>query len=251
MASMKTRLSVSIFFTIVMFIASIGTALAQERLPGVSTGHEFTYSQRSLWIADDTTVPMFNGLADINMTDYYKVTVTKVSGSNVSMQTKWQFKNGTSVETNGSVDTETTNYQGGFWSIIGKDLNANDRVHPNFEKDKSTINETLLWSYQGYQREANHLVLDFYYEENNTSNSTYMEHVDSYFDKQTGALIQLEDTHTYHNPDITLIVTWQLISTNAWDNSDGDQFLTITIVAIGATILVAAAILIVGKRYKK
>ena len=74
-----------------------------------------------------------------------------------------------------------------------------------------------MWDYQTYKRETNHLMLDFTYEESDIPGSTYTEHVSTYFDRQTGALVQLEDIHTYHNPDITLTVTWELVSQNAWN----------------------------------
>ena len=53
----------------------------------------------------------------------------------MSIHTKWHFTNGTDVENDGSVSTETTAYQGGFWAIIASNLNEKDRVHPNSEQD--------------------------------------------------------------------------------------------------------------------
>jgi hypothetical protein len=238
------------FLLALLCTVSVGTVFAQSRVPGVSVGNEFTYGQISLWVSSDPNVSMFNGVADINMTQYYKVTVTVISGSNVSKHMKLHFTNGTDIETDGSVSTETTAYQGGFWAIIANNLNEKDRVHPNSEQDLSTINETMLWGYAvgpnqpGYQRQTNHLMLDFSNEESGIPNSTYTEHVSSYFDKQTVALVQLQDIHTYHNPDITLTVTWELFSQNAWTGSDTSQVPTLPVIIL--IVLVALAVFLLA-----
>jgi hypothetical protein len=239
---MKTRIFPTIFLTAILCTALVGAAFAQK--PGVSVGNGFVYRLRSSWASNDPNAVMPNGLADINMTDYYKVTVTAVSGANVSIHTQWHHRNGTDVETDGSVSTETTTYQGGFWAIIASNLNEEDRVHPNFNQDQSSINETVMWDYGGYKRETNHLDLEFVYEESDIPGSTYTEHVSTYFDKQTGALIQLEDTHTYHNPDMAFAVTWELVSQNAWTGPEENQALPLPpIIAIAIVALVTISLL--------
>jgi hypothetical protein len=168
----------------------------------------------------------------------------------VSTHTKWHFTNGTDVEKNGSISTETTNYQGGFWAIIGSNLNASDRVHPNSEKDVSTINETLAWDYNGYQRQTNHLALVFNSEKSDNPTNPYTENVDTYFDKQTGALVQLEDNHAYSNPQTILAVTWRLVSQNAWTGSETSSVSSLLVGAAVAIVALAVGIL-VATRYLK
>ena len=255
MTSMKTRLYTIILLIAVSCTVPVGAALAQNSAPRVSVGNEFVYSLKSNWISNDPNAAMPNGLADINMTDYYKVTVTAVSGANVSTHTKWHYKNGTDVETDGSVSTETTAYQGGFWAIIASNINKNDRVHPNSEHDQSSINEAVMWDYKTYKRETNHLIRDFTYEESDIPGSTYTEHVSTYFDRQTGALVQLEDIHTYHNPDITMTVTWTLVSQNAWNGAETEQVLTLPvivgIVALVSVVALLAALIHFRKKSKR
>jgi hypothetical protein len=224
-----------------------GRAFAQNRLPGVSVGNEFTYTQFSEWTSTDPNAPMPAGLADVNSTDYYRVIVTGVTGSNVSTNVQWHFTNGTTVEYSGSVSTETTDYKGGYWVIISSNLNENDRVHPNDAQDLSTINDTIAWNYQSYQRQTNFLSREFSYEQTDIPNSIYTEHVNTYFDRQTGALVQLEDTHTYHDPDITLMVVWKLTSQNAWTGSDINQlpllFEILVAITVVALVLLLAALI--------
>lgn len=251
---MKKRFSVTVVVMALLFVSLLGSAFAQDRLPGVSVGNEFTYSQQSYWLTTDPNAHIPAGLADVNMTAYYKVTVTGVSGTNVSTHTVWQFANGTEVEEDGSVSTETTAYQGGYWVIIASNLNENDRVHPGSEQDLSTINGTLAlnpWNTtenRDYQRQTNFLILDFSYEQSDIPNSTYTEHVSTYFDRQTGALVHLEDVHTYHNPEIMLTVVWNLVSQNAWTSLVTGQS-PLFIAAIAAIIVIIVILLYAELKY--
>ena len=112
-----------------------------------------------------------------------------------------------------------------------------------------------MWDYQTYKRETNHLILDFTYEESDIPGSTYTEHVSTYFDRQTGALVQLEDIHTYHNPDITMTVTWELVSQNAWNGAETEQVLTLPvivgIVALVSVVALLAALIHFRKKSKR
>jgi hypothetical protein len=91
MTSMKARLYTKIFLIAFLCTIPVGAAFAQNNASGVSMGDEFVYSLKSSWISNDPNAAMPNGLADINMTDYYKVAVTAVSGANVSTHTKWSL----------------------------------------------------------------------------------------------------------------------------------------------------------------
>ena len=240
---MKKQFSIAILLIIIITTPVVAAGFEQERVPGVSVGNEFTYSEKSFWISSDPNTPKPAGLADVNMTDYYRVTVTSVSGSNVSTHTRWHFTNGTDVENDGSVSTDTIAYRGGFWAIIGRNLNATERVHPNSPDDLSTINETVTRDYTGYSRQTNHLSLTFNPAGSNSSTSRYTENVDTYFDRQTGALVLLEDNHAYSNPTTTLAVTWMLVSQNAWTGSDTGQGLPVLAITI---VLVVVAVLVLS-----
>ena len=226
-------------------------AFAQNSAPGVSVGNEFVYNLKSSWASNDSNALMPNGLEEINMTDYYKVTVTAISGANVSTHTQWHYTNGTDVNSTGSVSTETTTYQGGFWTIIASNLNAKDRVHSNLDQDQSTINETVMRDYGGYNRETNHLDLEFLNEESDIPGATYSEHVITFFDRQTGALVQLEDTHTYHNPDMAFSVTWELVSQNAWTGPEEDQASSLPIIILIVAVALVAVTLLIVLAYRK
>ena len=101
----------------------------------------------------------------------------------------------------------------------------------------------MLRDYGGYSRETNHLDIEFSNEESDIPGATYTEHLTTYFDKQTGALVQLEDTHTYHNPDITFAVTWKLVSQNAWTGAENDQVLTLPVIIAALVVALVIAVL--------
>ena len=250
--SMEKRHATLVISIVLFCMTIVGVSLAQERTVGVSVGNEFTYHETSFFSGNhNATLPA--GLEDINMTEYYRVTVTGVKGSNVSTHTLLHFKNGTEVESIGSVSAETNAYQGGFWAIIGSNLNAGERVHPNSVTDLSTINETLPWDYGGYERQTNHLSLVFRDLASGTQASFYAETVDTYFDQQTGALVKLVDRHEYGNPtETTLVAVWELVSQNAWNgtnSSESSQHLTIGVIIFAAFIIALVSMLIYRKRH--
>ena len=149
------------------------------------------------------------------------------------------------------MSTETGTYQGGFWTIIASNLNAKDRVHPNLDQDQSTINETVMTDYGGYNREINTLDLEFLNEESDIPGATYSEHGNTFFDRQTGALVQLEDTHTYHNPDIAFAVTWKLVSQNSWTGSEENQALSLPMIILVVVVAFVVVTLLIVLAHRK
>jgi len=153
------------------------------------------------------------------MTDWYRITVTNVSDAQVSINTAWHFSNGTELDGDGYVNLETgINYPSqGFWAIYAANLRAGDLVRPN-GIDRSTINETITKDYGSGTRETNHLslVLQYYDANDPTGTKTWTEYMSTYFDRQTGMLVQFSDISMYTNPTMTLTVTWTLRDTNVW-----------------------------------
>jgi len=60
------------------------------------------------------------------------VTVTGVSGAEVSINTTWRFKNGTELEGIGTMNVEAgiPYPTGGFWAIYAASLKSGDNVRP-------------------------------------------------------------------------------------------------------------------------
>jgi len=192
---------------------------AQAAVPGVRAGDVFTYDIRGIYSSNDPNATMPESFLQFNMTDWYRITVTNVSDAQVSINTAWHFSNGTELDGDGYVNLETgINYPSqGFWAIYAANLRAGDLVRPN-GIDRSTINETITKDYGSGTRETNHLslVLQYYDANDPTGTKTWTEYMSTYFDRQTGMLVQFSDISMYTNPTMTLTVTWTLRDTNVW-----------------------------------
>jgi hypothetical protein len=154
---------------------------------------------------------------EINMTEWYKIAVTKVDGAEITFTTTWHFSNGTELQGNGDVNVETgmKNPFEGFWQIYLANLKENDFVRPN-GPDHSTINETATRDYASGSRETNHISLEFIYYDSNNPSTGLLEYQNIYFDKQIGILVEFSDKSIYTNPDVIIAQVWTLKDTNRW-----------------------------------
>jgi hypothetical protein len=211
-------LSTIIILVIIVF-TNLGLQPAQVVVPGVTEGDVFTYDVVGLWSSNDPNVTVPETFLQLNMTEWYRVTITEVSGVEVKISTTWRFKNGTELAGTGTVDVETGISYGGFWAIYAADLRANDRVRPN-GPDRSTVNETITRGYGASgTRETNRLLIttQYYDADDPTLSTTYTEYAYTYFDRQTGILVELRNLSVYNNPQMTLTILWKIRDTNVWD----------------------------------
>jgi hypothetical protein len=209
---MTKKLLTATFLLVLLGFAMIGSVKAQTRIPGVYQGNVFTYDVTAYWSSNDQNAVVPADLLDINKTEYYQVTITAVSGSEITTQSVWHFTNGTETSTVGTINVETGAANGGFWTIVAGNLGVNDRLHPS-GPNYITVNETVIWNYTGGARETNHLILTL---QNSDASGDYMEYVDYYFDKQTGMLVQLNDATVYSNPTTTETRFWKIKDSNVW-----------------------------------
>jgi hypothetical protein len=208
---MIKKQSVTTFLLVLLCLTMVGNAWAQVRAPGVAQGNVFTYDVTSFWSSSDPNAAIPANLLDMNKTDYYQVTIAAVSGAVVTTQSLWHFTNGTETSATGTINVDTGVSNGGFWAIVAGNLGVNDILHPSGQ-DGITVNETVNRNYAGVARETNHLILT--YQGNDDSN--FIEHVDYYFDKETGMLVQLSDAKVYSNPAETTTISWKIKDSNVW-----------------------------------
>ena len=211
------KLKYPIFTLFVFGFLFIGNVLAQIRLPGVLQGNQFIYDVSSSWSSVDPTAEIPPKLVEANMTDSYTVTITAVSGSEVSIHTTWRFINGTEIEADNKVNVEIGMPSGGFWTIIAANLGANDRIHPR-GPDQYTINQTITRNYPNGPRETNllQLVFEYYDADDPTMSTTMTEYTTTYFDRATGILVELKDESVYTNPDRRAVILWKIKDSNVW-----------------------------------
>lgn len=209
---MIKKLSTATFLLVLLCLTMVGRAWAQTRIPGVVSGNTFTYDVSASWSSSDPSASIPADLLDTNKTEYYRVTIVAVSGAEITTQSLWHFTNGTETSTMGTINVETGISSGGFWAIVAGGLSVNDLLHPSGQ-DRITVNGTVIWNYTGGARETNHLMLTI---QDSDSGGNYVEHVDYYFDRQTGMLVQLSDTKVYSNPTTTITRFWKIKESNVW-----------------------------------
>ena len=250
MTPMKTRLYITIIMISLLLLGVVRAASAQDIVAGVAPGNEFTYSVTGSYSSGAPIAQVPEEVISAQASDYFKVTILNVSGADVGYLWFWHFKNGTDQSGDGTVNLETTGNTGPFWAIVSANLTAGERIHPHFGPDLSTFNETVMWTYTNYTRETNRLQLDFAYQNQNNPQSTYTEHTDTYFDKQTGMLVQLSDVSNYVNPTFTATVEWKLREQNVWTYSSSGSFAPEPLfslpVIIAIVVVVAIVVIILG-----
>ena len=101
---MRKKLYISIFILIVLVVATLAAVFAFQPAPttetntaksGLKVGDHFTYSMTGVSELGGPNVTTPANFYDVNMTDYYKVTITAVENPVVSFDVEWLFKNGT------------------------------------------------------------------------------------------------------------------------------------------------------------
>jgi hypothetical protein len=188
---------------------------------GVAVGGTFTYDIKGLARVIDSNATIPENFFQLNMTKWYRVTITHVTNAEVSFNTTWRFSNGTEIEKTGKVNIETGKDNSlDFWAIYASGLNAGEFARP-FGTDRLAINATEERTYNDGERETNRVSLEnqFYDADDPTLSRTYDDYLSIYFDKQTGMLVELVDVKLYSSPQIILTLQWKIIESNVWNIS--------------------------------
>lgn len=216
--------SITIIFVSVLVL---GAAAGQTYTPGVVAGNVFKYQFNF-----DATVngdnqfelpSLFDSLVEqAKSIDWVEVTITDVSGSTVNAQMVTQFKNGTQETTEGSVDVATGEGDLGMF-LIASNLGPNSPLHMN---SNEIINGTTTRTYSSESRNVNYEKITMEYDVSQEELSDFNISVplnqvntqESYWDKQTGALVEMSyhmsTTSSLVNADITLNVN--LLESNVY-----------------------------------
>ena len=224
------KIYIAVFLLIVLIAATgaivysyigAGNPSGEEVKPGVNVGDTFTYSIHSTsnLIGLDAVEPA--GFSQYNDTDYYKVTITGVNGSTVSMDSIWRFINGTERTYQQTINIANglqTNQYTGFWALYAPNLNLNDKVRPS-GNDGLIVNSTDTETYANSTRQRNSWSLqNDFFDVNDPTYSTLQRKITTvFFDKETGMLETLSDVQRFNNPAMDLVIAWKLVSSSVWD----------------------------------
>jgi len=203
----------SLISTLLLF-ALVVVASAQTRTPGVSAGNMFTYSYTANWNSNDPNATVPSELVNINETQWAEVSVTAVSGTNVTGTVTTRFENGTETTNDCWVDADTGD--GNTTALfISAGLVPGDSMYSGSPYNTWTINETVPRVYPSGERDTNHI--------NMTSTSSSFqgnlsETTNLYYDKSTGALVQF--SKAVSNQTGTYLTTYseemQITNSSVW-----------------------------------
>ena len=219
---MTSKLQVAIAVTAIICIIAFSASFffrppARIVSAGVAAGDTFTYSIKGFAteIEPNATIP--ESTAQLNSTEWYKVTITDVNDSKVYFSATWRFLNATEIQVTGKVDIETgINNSPDFWAIYASGLEVGDFTRP-LRESGHTVNATQIRSYKGGSRETNYVSLPerTRYDADDPTR-TITEYISVYFDKQTGMLVELRNSQVYSHPEVLVILEWKIIESNVW-----------------------------------
>lgn len=183
---------------------------------GVKAGDTFTYSLSSQVQLNAANATMDPGFDLYNQTDYYKITITGVTGTNVSMTNEWRFLNGTTVNYQQTVDIATgaKSDENGFWAIYPSNLKIGSLLRPK-GYDGQIVNNTDTTK----PRAVNswHIENAFTDPSDQTGETMRYDYVNIYFDRQTGMMMTYTNYQIYTNPSKTEAIFWTLKSSSVWE----------------------------------
>lgn len=237
--------SVSVFLLSAMVVT---LALAQTRVVGVNVGDWFKYSDIAVnWSSNDpnATFPPsgWEWLEETNETEWMRISVEQVSGTNITLQMLTHYGNGTEETSGGHGDIDTGDGNMTFMAISA-DLNANDTIYSSPEWSDMKINETITRTYPDGVRETNHLNMT--YEYSYTLNETeyyYYTSQNFYWDRESGIFV--ESYFEVTNQTGEYLTTWsslaRITDSNVWVIP---EFPTYTSVVLAFAILTVSTVMI-------
>jgi hypothetical protein len=207
---MKGKIVLLNVISIFLVLALAMTGLAQTRTVGVDVNNTWRYSTSADWSSTDLNYKPPPGVVEYNDTEWLQVTVTGVSGTNISAQMTAHFKNGTEETEGGWIDIDSGNNENMTYMIISANLFVNDSLY-TVSYANWFINETVPTTYLNSERDTNHL---------NITSSVGLQYLASnlYWDKSTGILVELSVQNIYSvlNNTTSWSMGLQIISSNVW-----------------------------------
>ena len=222
---LKRNVEVAVAATLILVIA-VAAAMYyasnqknQASIAALKVGDTFTYNLTGSSVLGDPNATTPQELLQYNDTDHYQVTVTSISGTQVTLTCLWQFTNGTQISSQQIIDLSNgaCSDATGFSYLYPANLNVNDLLYPG-ETSGLIVNSTTTQTFANATRTANcwSVETEAVNTGDQTMNTMRSDYMAVYFDKQTGMLDKLTRIDFFTNPEIEIIITWQLTSSNVW-----------------------------------
>jgi hypothetical protein len=188
-----------------------------KAVTGLVPGDTFTYSIKGYADFNTENASEIGSFKELNQTDFYRVTINSISGSDISFNTTWRFLNGTEANSHGSGNLLKGIDDTQFWAIYPSNLTLNALVRP-LGSDGMIVNQTETKNYQAGDRATNIMTYQTQFlDANDPSLSRAVDdYIYVYFDKASGMLVELKDLQIYSD-QVFLTAEWQLVQTNLWE----------------------------------
>jgi len=189
---------VSVFLLSAMVVTSV---VAQPRIVGVTVDDWFKYGDTTFsWSSNDPNATWpptgyeMEWMEWLNETEWMRVSVEDVSGTNITFQATLYFKNGTDIIRSGWTDIDTGDSSNDTAETmnmglctIPANLDANDTIYAS-SPYLLNITEAIVRTYPDIVRETNHLNMTFEYSQDESD--VFMS-ANYYWDQSTGVLVEL------------------------------------------------------------
>ncbi len=232
----KPGLLPSFLIVLIIFSALVLPVLAVAYNPGVKTGQFVKYGN---------FVSTGPGLESFNDYDWLKLEVISVSGQSVTLLSTGQFKNGTALLGNGTIDVwnvaagtdnGTLKTQG---YIIAANLNQGSAIPPS---NTFIVNSTLDRTYLGVSRRVNVLSVT-------VSTPDYNSTLNYFYDKISGMLLESSsETTAQAQPEPVSTYSYSVIETNIFSSTNIPEFSSQILLFILVTVMITATSAIVALR---
>jgi hypothetical protein len=211
---MKRKLVFALSLLALLCFAMVGQILGQTGTVGVNANDEFTYTIGDFWSSSNSSATAPADLLTTNDTQWYNVTVSEISASNVTTIDNWQYINGTdnTAVVVQDVNSGTSYLMNGLINIVGANLVPGDRLYPT-GNDTRIINQTVSFNYGSSKRDTN-AVVTTYPTLDSLNNVVGYEISAFYFDKATGVLAARSDFTVDAEENVTILIL--LEDTNLW-----------------------------------
>jgi hypothetical protein len=221
----NNKVYIAIILLVVLIVASAAVILVTQTPAvkavalGVHAGETFTYHLLGTSNLTSLAAVETPGFSVYNNTDNFKITITNVQGTLVSLDTLWTFKNASSITGSQTIDLSNGNKTeaNGFWAIYASNLNVGDKLRPN-GFDGVTVNASSTITYANSVRERNFMAVgaESYLATDPTHSTLRYDTTFVYFDKQTGMLETLIWITDYNNPEMREVINWTLVDSSVW-----------------------------------
>ena len=211
---MKRKLIFSLSLLALLCFAMMGQVFGQTGTVGVGVNDQFKYAIVAFWSSSIPGATVPDDLVTTNSTQWYNVTVSAISDSNVTTVDNWQYSGSdTSAVVVQDVNSGTSYLMNGLINIAGANLGSGDRLYPT-GNDTRRINQTISFNYGSSKRDTNAIVyttpiLD------SLNNVVGSETSALYFDKATGMLVANRDFTEDAEENVTILIL--LEGTNLWE----------------------------------